>query len=162
MSPAILESARRRAGADTGDFSMNFREKTAWLNVIAMVAAYTVYFGLLLSGHPAGREVFPMLWLFGLIAIAHAVTVIIGTVILSAQAPKSERARADERDRAIRRRGATMAYYVLLVGMMVVGVYMPFVERGVPLANMGLLAIVIAELVNSVIVLTSYRRGWHG
>ena len=162
MSPAILESARRRAGADTGDFSMNFREKTAWLNVIAMVAAYTVYFGLLLSGHPAGREVFPMLWLFGSIAIAHAVTVIIGTVILSAQAPKSERSRADERDRAIRRRGATMAYYVLLVGMMVVGVYMPFVERGVPLANMGLLAIVIAELVNSVIVLTSYRRGWHG
>ena len=162
MSPAILESARRRAGADTGDFSMNFREKTAWLNVIAMVAAYTVYFGLILSGHPAGREVFPMLWLFGSIAIAHAVTVIIGTIILSAQAPKSERVRADERDRAIRRRGATAAYYVLLVGMMVVGVYMPFVERGVPLANMGLLAIVIAELVNSVIVLMSYRRGWHG
>ena len=162
MSLAILESARRRAGADTGDFSMNFREKTAWLNVIGMVAAYTVYFGLLLSGHPAGREVFPMLWLFGSIAIAHAITVIIGTVILSAQAPKSERARADERDRAIRRRGATMAYYVLLVGMMVVGVYMPFVERGVPLANMGLLAIVVAELVNSVIVLMSYRRGWHG
>ncbi|MGH6652905.1 MAG: hypothetical protein ACREB7_17400 [Sphingopyxis sp.] len=162
MAPAILESARQLAGADTGDLSMNFREKTAWLNVIAMVAAYTVYFGLLLSGHPAGREIFPMLWLFGSIAIAHAVTVIIGTIILSAQAPKSERARADERDRAIRRRGASMAYYVLLVGMMVVGVYLPFVEGGVPLANCGLFAIVFAELVNSVVVLLSYRRGWHG
>jgi hypothetical protein len=162
MSYAIPESARQLAGADTGDHDMNFREKTAWLNVIAMTAAYTLYFGLILSGHPAGREVFPMLWLFGAIAIAHAVTVIVGTIILSAQAPKSERARADERDRAIRRRGATMAYYVLLVGMMVVGVYMPFVERGVPLANMGLLAIVVAELVNNVVVLISYRRGWHG
>lgn len=162
MSPAILESARQLADTDTGDHDMNFREKSAWLNVIAMAAAYTVYFGLLLSGHPAGREVFPMLWLFGSIAIAHAVTVIIGTIILSAQAPKSERVRADERDRAIRRRGATIAYYVLLVGMMVVGVYMPFVERGVPLANMGLLAIVVAELVNSIVVLMSYRRGWHG
>ena len=141
---------------------MNFREKTAWLNVIAMVAAYSLYFGLLLFGHPAGREVFPMLWLFGSIAVAHAVTVIVGTVILSSQAPKSERARADERDRAIRRRGATMAYYVLLVGMMVVGVYMPFVESGVPLANAGLFAIVAAELVNSAVVLVSYRRGWHG
>ncbi|KTE17496.1 hypothetical protein ATE71_02315 [Sphingopyxis sp. H115] len=141
---------------------MNFREKTAWLNVLAMVAAYCVYFGLLLSGHPAGREVFPMLWLFGSIAVAHAVTVIVGTVILSAQAPKSERARADERDRAIRRRGAATAYYVLLVGMMVVGVYLPFVESGVPLANMGLFAIVAAELVNSIVVLMSYRRGWHG
>lgn len=141
---------------------MTFREKTAWLNVIAMLAAYTVYFGLLLSGHPAGREVFPMLWLFGSIAIAHAATVVVGTVILSAQAPKSERARADERDRAIRRRGAAMAYYMLLVGMMVVGVYMPFVESGVPLANAGLFAIVAAELVNSIVVLLSYRRGWHG
>ena len=141
---------------------MNFREKTAWLNVIAMVAAYSLYFGLLLFGHPAGRDVFPMLWLFGSIAVAHALTVIVGTVILSALAPKSERARADERDRAIRRRGATMAYYVLLVGMMVVGVYMPFIESGVPLANAGLFAIVAAELVNSAVVLVSYRRGWHG
>ena len=141
---------------------MNFREKTAWLNVIAMVAAYSLYFGLLLFGHPAGREVFPMLWLFGSIAVAHALTVIVGTVILSALAPKSERARADERDRAIRRRGATMAYYVLLVGMMVVGVYRPFIESGVPHANAGLFAIVAAELVNSAVVLVSYRRGWHG
>ncbi len=148
--------------ADAGDHQMNFREKTAWLNVIAMVAAYSLYFGLLLFGHPAGREVFPMLWLFGSIAVAHALTVIVGTVILSALAPKSERARADERDRAIRRRGATMAYYVLLVGMMVVGVYMPFIESGVPLANAGLFAIVAAELVNSAVVLVSYRRGWHG
>lgn len=141
---------------------MNFREKTAWLNVIAMLAAYSLYFGLILSGHPAGHEVFPMLWLFGSIAVAHAITVIVGTIILSAQAPKPERARADERDRAIRRRGATMAYYVLLAGMMVVGVYMPFVESGVPLANTGLFAIVVAELVNSTVVLLSYRRGWHG
>ena len=55
-----------------------------------------------------------------------------------------------------------MAYYVLLVGMMVVGVYMPFIESGVPLANAGLFAIVAAELVNSAVVLVSYRRGWHG
>jgi uncharacterized membrane protein len=162
MSPAILESARLLAGDGTGDSSMNFREKTAWLNVVAMTAAYTLYFGLILAGHPAGREVFPMLWLFGSIAIAHAVAVIIGTIILSVRAPKSERVRADERDRAIRRRGATIAYYVLLVGMMVVGVYLPFVESGVPVANAGLFAIVLAELVNSVVVLMSYRRGWHG
>ncbi|WP_223181561.1 hypothetical protein [Sphingopyxis sp. LK2115] len=162
MSPAILESARQLADAEPGDLPMNFREKTAWLNVIAMAAAYSLYFGLLLAGHPAGREVLPMLWLFGSVAVAHAVTVIVGTIILSAQAPKSERARADERDRAIRRRGAAAAYYVLLVGMMVVGVYLPFVESGVALANCGLLAIVLAELVNSVVVLMSYRRGWHG
>jgi hypothetical protein len=162
MSPAILESARQLAGDDTGDSSMNFREKTAWLNAIAPLAAYTLYFGLILAGHPAGREVFPMLWLFGSIAIAHAIIAMVGTAILWAQAPKSERARADERDRAIHRRGATIAYYVLLVGTTIVGVYMPFVTSGVPLANAGLFAIVASGLVNSVVVLMSYRRGWHG
>ena len=35
-------------------------------------------------------------------------------------------------------------------------------EQGVPLANTGLFAIVLAELVNSAVVLISYRRGWHG
>ena len=141
---------------------MNFREKSAWLNVLAMLAAYSLYFGLILAGHPAGREVFPMLWLFGSIALAHAAIVIVGTIILSAQAPKSERVRADERDRAIRRRGATIAYYVLRAGRMVVAGCLPFVEQGVPLANTGLFAIVLAELVNSAVVLISYRRGWHG
>lgn len=141
---------------------MNLREKTAWLNAIAPLAAYTLYFGLILSGHPAGRQVFPMLWLFGSIAIAHAITVIIGMIILSARAPKSERARADERDRAIYRRGAAAGYYALLVGTTIVAVYMPFVASGVPLANAGLFAIVASGLVNSVVVLMSYRRGWHG
>jgi len=162
MPRATLETTLQLAGAGTGDLSMNFREKSAWLNVLAMLAAYSLYFGLIIAGHPAGREIFPMLWLFGSIALAHAAIVIVGTIILSAQAPKSERVRADERDRAIRRRGATIAYYVLLAGMMVVGVYLPFVEQGVPLANTGLFAIVLAELVNSAVVLISYRRGWHG
>ena len=70
---------------------MNFREKSAWLNVLAMLAAYSLYFGLIIAGHPAGREVFPMLWLFGSIALAHAAIVIVGTIILSAQAPKALR-----------------------------------------------------------------------
>ena len=34
---------------------MNFREKSAWLNVFAMLAAYSLYFGLIIAGHPAGR-----------------------------------------------------------------------------------------------------------
>ncbi len=96
MPRATLETAQPLAGADTGDLPMNFREKSAWLNVLAMLAAYSLYFGLILAGHPAGREVFPMLWLFGSIALAHAAVVIVGTIILSAQAPKSERVRADD------------------------------------------------------------------
>lgn len=141
---------------------MTFREQTAWLTLASMIVAYSLYFGLILAGHPAGRELFPMLWLFGSIAATQAVVVIAGTVILALRSPKSERARGDERDRAIRRRGAAAAYYLLLAGMILVGVAMPFTSGGVELANTGLFAIVIAELLNSAVVLSSYRRGWHG
>lgn len=141
---------------------MAYREKAAWLVFISMVAAYTIYFGLLLYGHPAGREMFPMLWLFGSIAAAQALVVIIGYVVLAMTTPKAERGRPDERDRAIRRRGGAAAYYVMIVGMILVGVVMPFTEAGMKIVNTALFAIVLAETVNSAVVLISYRRGWHG
>ena len=141
---------------------MNFREKTAWLTLASMTIAYTIYFGLIIAGHPAGREMFPMLWLFGSIAAVQAVVVIAGHIALAMTTPKAERKRPDERDRAIHRRGAAAAYYVMMAGMMLVGVVMPFTDTGVKIANAGLFAIVLAEAVNGAVVLLSYRRGWHG
>lgn len=141
---------------------MTYREKTVWLTLIAMIIAYTLYFGLVLNGHPAGREMFPMLWLFGGIAATQAVVVIAGYAALAMTTPKAERQRPDERDRAIGRRGAAAAYYVMMTGMIIVGVVMPFTDSGTTIANAALFAIVIAEIVNDVTVLISYRRGWHG
>lgn len=141
---------------------MNYQEKAAWLNLGCMLVAYTLYFGLVIGGHPAGREMFPMLWLFGSIAATQALVVIAGTVALILSTPKADRKKPDERDRAISRRGRAAAYYVMLVGMIVVGVVMPFTDSGVTIANAALFAIVIAETVHSGVVLLSYRRGWHG
>lgn len=141
---------------------MTYREKTVWLTFVAMLVAYSLYFGLLLAGHPAGREVFPMLWLFGGIAGTQALVVIVGYIVLTMTTPKAERPRADERDRAISRRGAAAAYYVMMTGMIIVGVGMPFTDTGVTIANAALFAIVLSEIVNNAIVLISYRRGWHG
>jgi hypothetical protein len=39
---------------------------------------------------------------------------------------------------------------------------MPFSEPAPKIVNTALLAIVIAEAVNHILVLLSYRRGWHG
>ena len=50
----------------------------------------------------------------------------------------------------------------MMVGMILVGVVMPFTDTGVTIANTALFAIVIAEAVHSAVVLLSYRRGWHG
>jgi hypothetical protein len=141
---------------------LTYRERTAWLNLGCMLVAYALYFGLVIAGHPAGREMFPMLWLFGSIAATQAIVVIAATVAFALATPKADRGPPDERDRAISRRGRAAAYYVMLAGMILVGVVMPFTDSGVTIANTALFAIVLAETVHNAIVLLSYRRGWHG
>lgn len=139
---------------------MAYREKTAWLTLLCMVVAYGIYFPM-----TALRETPPtlldILWNFGIIAGTQAVAVIIGYVVLALLAGPEGR-RGDERDRAIARRGASAGYYTLMAGTILVGVAMPFTEPAPRIVNSALLAIVIAETVNQVLVLLSYRRGWHG
>ncbi|MDP3783452.1 MAG: hypothetical protein Q8Q79_11085 [Sphingopyxis sp.] len=141
---------------------MTYKEKASWLMLVAMVLANSLYFGLIIAGHPAGTSLFAMLWLFGTIAATQAVVVIIGCIWLAIEARKLPRARIDERDRAIAARGTAISYYILLTAMIVVGVVMPFTEPAIKIVNTALFGIVLAELVGLIVVVTSYRRGWHG
>lgn len=142
---------------------MAYREKLAWLTLGAMLVAYGIYFtwlGLALRhGEPT---LLGILLPFGIIAGTQGIVVLIASAVLRARARREGQAQADERDRAIARRGATAAYYVLLTGMILVGVVMPFTEPAWKIVNAALLAIVIAEAVSLVLVILSYRRGWHG
>ena len=137
---------------------MAWREKQAWLALSVMVVAYGVYFALVAGER---RSMLAMLLLFGGVAIAQAVVMIVGSIVLAVRAGKEAQARADERDRAIDRRSARIAYFVLLIGMIMVGVVMPFSEQGWRISNAALLALVVAEVVYGVVVV-SYRRGWNG
>lgn len=139
---------------------MAYREKTAWLTLLCMVVAYGIYFPMM-ALRETPPTLFDILWNFGIIAGTQAVAVIIGYVVLTLLAGPEGR-RADERDRAIARRGASAGYYTLMAGTILVGVAMPFTEPAPRIVNSALLAIVVAETVNQVLVLLSYRRGWHG
>lgn len=138
---------------------MAWREKQAWLALSVMVVAYGAYFSLVTASE---QSMLDMLLLFGGVAIAQAVVMIVGSTLLAVQAGKEARAKADERDRAIDRRGTRIAYFVLLTGMIVVGVIMPFSKQGWQITNAALLALVAAEIVRYGVVVASYRRGWHG
>ncbi|MHA0329056.1 hypothetical protein [Sphingomonas melonis] len=138
---------------------MAWREKQAWLALSVMVVAYAAYFALVTASE---RSMLDMLLLFGGVAIAQAVIMIVGSILLAVQAGKEARAKADERDRAIDRRGTRIAYFVLLTGMIVVGVVMPFSKQGWQISNAALLALVASEIVRYGVVVASYRRGWHG
>lgn len=142
---------------------MAFREKIAWSTLITMAVAYSIYFillaGRLQNGPPTPAET---IWLFGPIAAAQALAVILLHIALSLHAGPEARAAADERDKAIARHGAYAAYFVLLTGMILVGVVMPFDAASWKIVNTALLAIIAAEAVRLVVTILSYRRGWHG
>ncbi|HWU96188.1 MAG TPA: hypothetical protein VN029_11355 [Sphingomonas sp.] len=139
---------------------MAYREKTAWLTLTCMVVAYGIYFPMM-ALRETPPTLFDILWSFGVIAGLQAVAVIIGSIVLAVRTAPVAR-RADERDRAIARRGASAGFYVLMAGTILVGVVMPFTEPAPKIVNTTLLALVIAQAVNLVLVLMSYRRGWHG
>lgn len=142
---------------------MAFREKMAWLMLVTIVVAYGIYFGVVGPAVEFGRiGMVDVIWSFGPVAVAHAVAVIVGSIAISVASTKEAQAPADERDRAIERRGTTVAYYVLIIGMILVAVVMPFSEPAWKIVNAGLAAIVLAEVVHYAVVLLSYRRGWHG
>src|SRR3546814_19215416 len=103
------------------ELAMAFREKTAWLVLASMGAAYTLYFGMILADHPAGREVVPILWLFGRITLVQLVVVIAGSIFIAVRTPKAARARADQRHPALPRRGGAAGHYVQMVGRLLGG-----------------------------------------
>lgn len=146
---------------------MGFREKIAWVSLGAMIPAYGVYFGTILAaGDEAQGAVTPeslwMLWLFAGVTAAQAGAISLMGVVLAIRAGRDSRRAADERERAITRRGSAVAYHVLLAGTILVGVVMPFEASGWRLINAALFVLVLGEFTRHAVVLFSYRRGWHG
>lgn len=142
---------------------MAFREKIAWLTLGTMLVTYTVYFSLLVAAAGDGEPpVLRMLGLFAGVTIVQVAFIIAATAIFAIRARKEAEAKPDERDRAIARRGASVAYTVLMIGMIVVGVVMPFSEPSWKIINTALLALVLSEAVRYTLIIISYRRGWHG
>ena len=141
---------------------MAFQERIEWLTLLAMAVAYGIYFSMV-AAYPAGPSLIETLLLFAKVSAVHIVFVIIGSIVIALSFRKEAQARSDERDRAVSRRGASVAYYVLLCGVILVGVVMPFEEPpAAKMINSTLFILVIAEAVRHVVMLVSYRRGWNG
>jgi hypothetical protein len=138
---------------------MSYREKIAWLSLIAMAVAYGPYFGFVGRG-PGSWEPLPHLHPLGLFAMVSIVRMLIlgvGYLYLRLGSPREERQPLDERDRAIEHRSITAAYYVLMAGMILVGCFMPFSSAGWTIVNATIFWIVAAEVVHYSVVVASYR-----
>ena len=139
---------------------MPYREKTAWLALIAMVITFGPYFAIVAVAQPHDESLpnLRQLGLFAVAAVAQMLILCAGHLYLRSRSPQDARTPPDERDRAIMRRSISFAYYVLIAGMIVVGCIMPFSFAGWAIINAALLMLVGAEFVHYGVVVVSYRR----
>jgi len=139
---------------------MPYREKLAWLSLAAMAVTFGPYFAVIAAGGLPGDTVPDLrkLGVYAAVALSQVVILGIGHLVLRRLSPQDARSPLDERDLQIRHRAVNWAYGVLLAGMILVGVVMPFTDHGWTIVNAALFMIVAAEMVRYAIVVTSYRR----
>lgn len=138
---------------------MSYREKVAWLSLLAMLVAFGPYFAIVATAPP--DDALPnlrQLWLFGMAVAVQVAILAAGHAVLRLRNPEEAREAADERDRAIRHRSVGMAYGTLITGVIMVAIVMPFYASGWAIVNGAIFAIVLAEFVSYGMTVVAYRR----
>ena len=138
---------------------MSFREKTHWVALIVILAAFGWYFLQLhtVLPHGPGNIAASGGLLTGVtIGIILAMSVVIG--IIAAMNPREAHMKDDERDRAIHWRGTHYAYYPIVIGVwLCIGAIFYGYSAGTIL-NSLLAVVVVAEVVRIGSQLWLYRR----
>jgi hypothetical protein len=126
---------------------MSFRQKTALLSALALLAAYGWYFAQVASARAAGPLGGAAMLGLVLPTILAVVTIqIVGAVLIAIFSGERQEP-MDERERALSANSIRGAYAVLLVGGLAASASVFFGLGAVDIANVALLAVVAAEIV---------------
>ena len=138
---------------------MPYREKAAWLSLLAMAVGFGPYFYLVAHAAPnPAAPIWHQLMPFLAAVIRQVLVLAIGSAILRLTSGADAKMPPDERDRDFQRRSMVGAYYVLIAGMILVGCIMPINKGGWEIINAAVFAIVVAELVHYGMMVWFYRR----
>jgi hypothetical protein len=139
---------------------MSFREKTAWVTLIAFVIVSLMYWFHVRS--PFEPHSGPLV-LFAMAASIAALVVIeiVARVVLHLRNPQDARAPMDERERLIDLKALRVAYFVFTFGALGgVFVSLHVVGAGPVAEGMAVfLAFVLAQIAKQVACIIYYRRG---
>lgn len=140
---------------------MSEREQFSWVWLGSLTLFYGGYFVVISILEAAGEVgLFTRLGLLTAAAAASGIALGLNALVTRNSREPGELTAPDERDRAIRSHARSVAYGVLLVGMILVGCVMPFGATEWEIVQATIFVIVIAEIVSSAVVVASYRRGW--
>jgi len=139
---------------------MSFREKTAWVTLIAILIVSAMFF-------LHGADIFqpdPGSWelhMLGLSVAAFILIEVVAYVVLYVRNPKDARTPRDEREQLIDLKATRLAARVYVIGSFIALAALPIHGASGFAVGFGvLMAFVIAELVNYSARILYYRRGF--
>jgi archaellum biogenesis protein FlaJ (TadC family) len=138
---------------------MSFREKTAWVTLIAILLVIAFFF-------THGPEIWspaPDPWTFHLLAAAMGAFLaieVVAYVVLYLKYPKDARTPRDEREEIIALKGTRLAAWVYMIGSFValLTIHHGATARTIP--YLIVLAFAVAQVVNYAARIVYYRRGF--
>jgi H+/Cl- antiporter ClcA len=145
---------------------MSFREKSAWISLIAILVVAAIYF---LHGPWSWPDSPPRLvhgflgrraHVFLLALVALLLIEVVGHIAIAMQAPREARAKADERERLISLKATRIAAYVYWVGSFTAVFTIHFGADQFTVSSFIVLAFVLAQLANNAARIVYHRRGF--
>lgn len=134
------------------------REQFAWVWLLTMIVTYAGYFtAVALAGD---ASFWAQIWMFAATTVIQVIVIAVGSAVIALRRRRGPE--ADERDRAISRRAGSIAYMVLLSGIILVGCILPFSQSGWRIFHAAVFVIAAAEIIRHALIVSMYRRGWHG
>jgi hypothetical protein len=135
---------------------MSFREKSAWISLLTMIAIYGFYFWSVIHAPHPGHIHFGGL-LQTIIALVFVQVVL--SIAVAIFKPGEAKAQRDERDQLIDLRATRVAYAGLATGVVVACFFGAFDPPIVFNTNALLFTLVAAEILRSAGQIVQYRRG---
>lgn len=137
---------------------MPFREKSAWITLISMLASFGAYYGLIVARVVSPRGLDTLHLLFVCVGALVALQIILH-VLAATHSPREAKTAADERERHIRARALGVGYYVLVCWVLLLAAPVLFGHPVADILNFALLGVVLAELTVAGTQIVLFRRG---
>ena len=140
---------------------MSFREKTAWVNLCALVFVFLLYWAHvpnLFEPHLRGWVVFAL----GASVMAYILIEVVAHIVLRLRNPEDANEPMDEREKLIDLKAFRIAYYVFVVAALgSIFVVLHVIGKGSTAVAMAVtIAFVLAEVVKNIARIVYYRRGF--
>ncbi|WOE74846.1 hypothetical protein [Alterisphingorhabdus coralli] len=139
---------------------MPFHEKIAWAALLTIIGGFGAYFSSLI--YAASTDTVSLDYFIGLlivVVVGVVVVMIIATSAIAIMAREDAHANRDERDQMVSNRATSIAYFILLIGV-IIAVFSVHLGAGLFwILNAILAVIVVSEAIRYGAKIWQYRQG---